>query len=119
MTFKKRLDNLPDTIRAGQKRIMEDIEEVRERTKVLWEEGEQLVFVWRTARALSQDWRFSVPGHPQGNAWFFVRSFELDENRRPISYDPFWARELVDDLAKAEARTPEQPATGNVAPMPP
>ncbi len=107
MTFKDGdPTNIFGTIRVAQSKIKNEIQELEEKKDVLQKKSRQLAIVQSAAEGLRRDWRCSLAGHGQSNAWFFVRSFELDEARKPINYDPFWAREWIDDLAKAEVKAP-------------
>ena len=119
MTSKNEFANLLRRVRVAFGEIREDLEEVENQKKALEEKSKRLALVQRVTEALGHDWRCSVAGHGQDNAWFFVRSFTLAVNCKPISYDPFWARELVDDLAKAEARMHRGPVDANVTLSPP
>lgn len=53
-------------------------------------------------QGLRTGWIVAYPGVGTGGAHFFVRRYELDTEKRPTSYDPFWVEALVHDPAQRE-----------------
>ncbi len=116
----KKLQRLDDALETARRRMQSEIDDLNRRNNACKAAKEALAGIRRS-------WRDWLDPGKYGPAWFLVRDYELGFPRLyPISKplpnvrrcEPFFARELVDDLRNAERGLVQPYARPGEAPKP-